>query len=577
MEASKMRKSLSLSLLITCAVFVLGCTPSKANLSFVEQVNADLRNTPSAAGGVNYYVCDKGDDTNDGRSESTPFQSFSKGMSTFNSMNAGDSVLFCRGGVFQVVDSRLFNQRCSAASVCTIADYGDVNLERPQLVAEDVNGLSIMDGGSADADGGYVVRNIILFSSTGSKTGIFIYNDADDVMLDNLHIQGFSTAVHSAGSGALNAGVNGYNDRLTLRNSTIIDNSGGGWLGGGNDTLIENNQFENNGFAKINKHNIYISSPGKRIGVFVDSITIRGNTLYKASNINNECRGVSLVAHGLISNLTIENNIIKEDAGAVSPYCWGIGVDPGNALDEVFKNVRIINNKLLNMGNIAIECSSCDGVIVDGNTIIDEGNVLRAGIKIPGKPEDTVKSRNVTISNNNIILSKDNGEGISIGGEHVFDVKNNVITQPETSTVECITKSGANLNTDTSSNVCQRYTDIVYIDSATVVDASEGIVTDPTIADSTVDSAEPILNRRASRGREVINSTETGEAYEKSTRGEYVKYEGKVTRTRTVSNHTETDETDKTTTSGDYVRYERKAGDRRRCRATSSTGECLMR
>ena len=557
METSKIRKlrprpktiSISMFILIVSAVFVLGCTSPKANLSFVEQVNADLRNTPSAAGGVNYYVCDKGDDANDGRSELTPFKSFSKGMSTFNTMNAGDSVLFCRGGVFSVSATKLFNQKCSASSVCTIADYGDGSLERPQLVANDVTALRFEEGGSADQDGGYAVRNLILSSSTKTKIGVFFFNEVDDVVLDNLHIQGFHIGVYAAGTNGLNLGANGYNDRITLKNSTILDNEGQGWLGGGNELLIENNHFENNGFGKaVYNHNIYLESPSKQLGFSINTVTIRGNTLYKTAIVNGQCSGVSLVAHGVISNLTIEDNLIKEDVGAVSPHCWGIGIDPGNTLDEVFTNVRIINNKLLNMGNIAIECSSCDGVVVEENTITDQANILLAGIKIPGKPEDSVKSRNVLISNNRIILHKDadRAAGISIGGEHVFNVNNNVISQPSTSTVECITKSGANLNTDTSSNVCQRYTDIVYIDSATVVDASEGIVTDPTIADSTADSAEPILRSRAARSREVINRTEADEAYKKPTRG-------------------------------DYVRYERKAGDRRRCRATSSTGECLMR
>ncbi len=555
METSKIRKSKSKSksksmfILIVSAVFVLGCTSPKANLSFVEQVNADLRNTPSAAGGVSYYVCDKGDDANDGRSELTPFKSFSKGMSTFNTMNAGDSVLFCRGGVFSVSATKLFNQKCSASSVCTIADYGDVSLERPQLVANDVTALRFEEGGSADQDGGYAVRNLILSSSTKTKIGVFFFNEVDDVVLDNLHIQGFHIGVYAAGTNGLNLGANGYNDRITLKNSTILDNEGQGWLGGGNELLIENNHFENNGFGKaVYNHNIYLESPSKQLGFSINTVTIRGNTLYKSAIVNGQCSGVSLVAHGVISNLTIEDNLIKEDVGAVSPHCWGIGIDPGNTLDEVFTNVRIINNKLLNMGNIAIECSSCDGVVVEENTITDQANILLAGIKIPGKPEDSVKSRNVLISKNRIILNADadRAAGISIGGEHVFNVENNVISQPSTSTVECITKSGANLNTDTSSNVCQRYTDIVYIDSATVVDASEGIVTDPTIADSTADSAEPILRSRAARSREVINRTEAGEAYKKPTRG-------------------------------DYVRYERKAGDRRRCRATSSTGECLMK
>lgn len=37
---------------------------------------------------------------------------------------------------------------------------------------------------------------------------------------------------------------------LTLRNSTVVDNSDQGFLGSGDETAIEYNKFKNNGFAR---------------------------------------------------------------------------------------------------------------------------------------------------------------------------------------------------------------------------------------------------------------------------------------------------------------------------------------
>jgi Right handed beta helix region len=411
----------------------------------------------------NYYFCDSGNDNNDG-SKSSPFKSYEKAMNTFNSMSGGDSVLLCRGGVFPITSGKIvYNKNCSATSACTLADYGDATLNRPQISA---TSTSVFFFKTPGPDGGYNFKNLILISpiSKNKKAGIFLYNDVDDVTVNNVHIEGFRHGVHSAGSVASSSG-NRANDRIVLKNSTIINNYDQGWLGGCNDCLVENNQFENNGFAsKIFNHNIYISSPVKEQSFSNSNMTFRGNTLYKSAIVDGKCSGVSLVAHGILKNLTIENNLIKEDNGKTTPHCWGIGIDPGNKLDESFTNVIVRNNKLLNMGNTAIGCSSCDGLLIEGNTIIDENEILSGGIVVPTKHDEGVLTDNVKIRNNTIIMSimnKSNSTGIKIGGENQFSVTNNIISRPQGSnSTSCISKRGANINTDTSSNICKFHTSL---------------------------------------------------------------------------------------------------------------------
>ncbi|MCB2425876.1 hypothetical protein [Methylophaga pinxianii] len=412
----------------------------------------------------NYYVCDTGDDENDGKSEATPFKTFDKGISTFNGMFAGSNVLFCRGGRFPITtDLRIYNKNCGAIKPCTIADYGDIAKPKPLFNASgDLTAFNFQEGGNADSDGGYNLKNLTIIAQNSKGKGVFLYNDVDDVILDNLHIEGFRIGIHSSGANTLNPGTNGINDRLVVTNNTIINNRSIGFHGACQDCLIEGNYFENNGFGqKILDHNIYLAWSKSH----AENITVRNNTLYRSTIIDGKCYGVSLVVHGLFTDLTIENNIVKEDLGKVSGYCWGISVDPGySKTDESFYNVKILNNKLINVGNVGIGCASCEGAVIHGNEIIDEGEVLIMGIKVPVREENTLKSNNISIKNNKVILNHLNGYGISIGGASKIEVLGNDIRLPNNTKNDCIQKSGMNVLTDTSNNLCQLHNGISIIE-----------------------------------------------------------------------------------------------------------------
>lgn len=405
----------------------------------------------------NYYVCDStGDDNNDGLSELSALKSYPKAISTFNKMFAGDNVLFCRGGVFPItVDARIYNSKCGASQPCTLGSYGDESLPKPVLSATNQNGLYITEGGNADSDGGYTIKDLSIVSDGYTKkNGIILYNDVDDVTLDGLHIEGFRIGVYSAGANTPNAGANGINDRLALRNSVIINNSSQGFHGGCQDCVIENNTFENNGFGqKILDHNIYLGWSSS----IAKGVTIRNNTLYKSTHIDGKCYGVSLVVHGKFEDLVIENNTVKEDVGKVTGYCWGISVDPGYSKEEAFYNVTMRNNTLINVGNVAIGCASCEGANIENNTIIDEGSVLTYGIHVPAKPEDSVKSKDVVIKNNRIVYGNPDGYGVAVGGKQLSKILSNQVYQPNSSNVECFRRTDANIDTDISTNECNSH------------------------------------------------------------------------------------------------------------------------
>ncbi|WP_417535539.1 hypothetical protein [Methylophaga sp.] len=404
---------------------------------------------------ANYYVCDStGSDDNDGLSEATAFKTYDKAIWKFNSLGAGEELLFCRGGEFIATNTaRLYNKQCTAENPCKITDYGDESLPAPKIVNTAKTYIfNFENGGKAKQDGGYIVENLSLISTSGSGVGIRLYNDVDDVILQKLHIQGFALGVYSAGSNATDdPNSNRMNDRLVLRDSTIIKNSTQGFLGGCNDCLIENNHFENNGHDKSLDHNIYLTSKGQH----AQGITVRGNTLYRSAIVDGICQGVSLVGHGLLKDVLIENNTIKEDAGKVSLGCWGISLDTGyGKSEESFINVTIRNNVLINLGGNAIGCASCDGLVIENNQIIDEAGTLTAGIRVPVRAEDTVKSKDVHIKNNKIVNNLANSRGIYIEGKHLYSVTQNQIWHREDTRNDCIEKSGANIDTDISSNTC---------------------------------------------------------------------------------------------------------------------------
>jgi hypothetical protein len=371
----------------------------------------------SAPYAQDYYVCNNGANTNTGLSPSEPWATFDYAIRKFNTINAGDSVLFCRNGTFTSSYPRIFNQHCTADAPCTIADYiptnaavstKSTNAKLPLITSSTSNGvLNFQDGGNADHDEGYVIKNLSL-KGKGTGFGIFLFNDVDFVSVNDVIIEGFDIGMYSAGANAPNPGANQVNENIELRNSQIINNNGQGWLGGCNDCAIDNNEFTNNGFAKkVFNHNIYIGASNN------SGITVSNNTLTKSAFVEGKCAGVSLVVHGVVNGLTIKDNTVYEDIGAAEQTCWGISVDPGYAKEESFRDVVISGNKVTNVGNVGIGCASCIDTWIINNTILHEQDFGFTAIAVPVRAEDTLKSSKVLIGGNDITLVDPNRRGKS--------------------------------------------------------------------------------------------------------------------------------------------------------------------
>lgn len=432
-----------------------------------------FQHTNAAPTVTSYYVCDcqpnadgdcvAGSDGNSGTHSAAPWQTYEKARNHFNSsISAGDEIRFCQGGAFDLGASvgRWFSTNCTAAQPCTIADYaapwasGD---ESRPILSKTVDGhaFDISNGGSAIADGGYTFQNLDLrcpACTANGGWGFFLYNDVNDVVIDTVSFDGFAIGIHLAGANACQGGdvsCNGRNDRITIRNVTIINSFSQGILGGGDDILIENSTFENNGNGTIFDHNIYVSS-GSRI-------TIRNNDLYRSSlDGSGNCNGASLVGHGVMSDLLIEGNHVREDVGQANDTCWGIAITPAYGTAESFTNVTIRGNRVENVGNVAIGTASCHNCIIENNVAIQNQGFGMIGIAIPAQAPQAgdAISANLVVRNNSIWTNTGTGIMLNEGSGHTI-VSNAIQATGNNAIWNCLdTTLAASSYTTIDYNVC---------------------------------------------------------------------------------------------------------------------------
>ncbi len=392
------------------------------------------------ANATNYYICDcasgadpncvVGDDNNNGTSINSPWRSIEKVNSVINSLQAGDQILFAQGGAWTNASMSIYNFNATADNPIVFDSYTPNwgGTAKPILTEFRLatNLLNFVDGGNADHDEGYTVRNLDLRGGSTGQWAVFAYNDADYIKMENLDISDFSIGIHCAGANPPNPGADYQNQHMSLLNSTIKNCSGQGFLGGADYLLIENCLFQNNGFGQaIFNHNIYITNG--------DHVIIRNNELYQSAVINGMPAGTSLVVHGRLDDLLIEGNYVHEDPGMATGYTWGIAVDPGNNSAEGFTNVVIRGNLLVNMFNKCIGVTSAPGAIIENNVIINEFAADLIAIAAPDRVRgaEDMETTGVIIRNNSIYMRNANifTTGILAGDEGSdYEIVSNIIS-----------------------------------------------------------------------------------------------------------------------------------------------------
>jgi len=382
--------------------------------------------------GTTYYVCDcqtgadadcaagntAASDSNAGTSPSAPWKTWEHARSLFQFLNAGDRIKACEGGSFaNTVDDGWYNGNATALSPVAVMSYtppwASGNEGRPKINTSGQDAISFTHGGPTSH--GYRFQHLELIGD-GAHTAFFIYggtNTTADVMLCDLYVHDFSIGFNNAGSNVDGA----TDDNITLADSVVSNNSGQGYIGCGNSTLIQRTTFRNNGSgaAQLN-HNIYLGCESAAGDGSVTDVTVEDCDLYQSTMVSGTCQGTSLVAHGKHTRLTIRRNTIHEDIGAASDTCWGIGVVPGYTHAEFFKNVLIQGNAITNVGNISIAVGACQNCTIENNVVNQFQGFNDAAIS-DGQDEgaEDIGATGLLARNNSINI--DGGIGIRMVGE----------------------------------------------------------------------------------------------------------------------------------------------------------------
>jgi len=264
----------------------------------------------------------------------------------------------------------------------------------------------------------------------GSGGIAFIYTDItqkDTLIIDDCYVEKYRIAFRPK-----------ENKNFQLLNSTITDCYEQGWLGGGANGLIEGNVFSNNGHnitgGSSLLHNMYMTYGSGNV--------IRGNTFYQSAMDGGSglgsASGVSLVVHGVVTDLIIEDNFLYEDIGACANGAWGIAVDTGYSTYESFTNITIRRNTIKNMGNCFINASSWVGGIIENNVLIQQQVIGTVGIRCRAANQGASNAVNSDISVRNNSINGVFTTGIEASDGTGFEIVSNALESTVTGTVNML-------------------------------------------------------------------------------------------------------------------------------------------
>ncbi len=390
---------------------------------------------PAPAPGVTatYYVsdcqagaavgCQQGSDANPG-TQSAPKQTLA-GIDV-NTLGAGSRLLFARGGAWSNFTLSLESVHATPANPLVIDAYGSG--VAPLFRTASYNTFNVGGRwGNTTNDGGYTIRNVRLDGMGTAERGLWFVQNVRGITLENVDIENYRFGIESS-QGAPH-GVTG----LTIRNSRINNNRSMGVLGSYSDSLIENSSFQGNNFTGSSfNHAIYFSHG--------NNVTIRNNMFTANSVVNGVCLGGNVTAHGVIDGLLIEGNTIRQTAAAVS--CYGFSITNGYDTAEVFRNVVIRGNTIINVGMTSIAANAAPGILVENNRVINTQATSQYGIWVPangGASSTDAADRDAIVRNNTICFVQTQGSvavSANVPGAQVSN--NTVITGASALTGVCV-------------------------------------------------------------------------------------------------------------------------------------------
>ena len=305
-----------------------------------------------------------------------------------NSLAAGTSLLFARGGAWANFSVRLANYNVTSAAPLTFADYGTGAL--PLFRCGTGTALAFGSYGDGQMDGGYTFRNLRLDGLGTGQWGAWIQGGTRDVVFENVELGNFEIGIHMQ---QMN-GPGAPNDRVVVRNSYLHHNIDHGMLGDSNGLLIEGTLIEGNNIdGGFFEHGIYL-------GGHSTSTRIINNVFRNNSLANGVCTGGNLTIHGEYESLLIEGNTVEVTNSGAGCAGFSITAAYGAGYNEHFLNLIIRNNTIIN-GNSSMMISAAPGAIIENNRLF---HILsgQSGISIPGiapGPEDAVDANQIIRNN----------------------------------------------------------------------------------------------------------------------------------------------------------------------------------
>lgn len=350
---------------------------------------------PSPSGTVTYYfsdcatgytaTCSAGDvgnNSNAGTSAASP----KRDMSGFNvnALPAGAQLLFRRGGAWSWRTLRLDSRLSTRDNPYVFDAYGsgaNPLLQVTTSTASPNYGFEFSEWGGTVVHGGYVFRNLTLDGVETGTHAFFLRGAVNGVVIEGVTITRFAIGINAQGDGPIR--------NVTLRNSNVVHNTSMGMLGGYNDSLIEGNLFEDNNYVSGSgfNHGTYLSGHGAG----VSNLVVRNNRYLRNSVSGGRCTGGNMTFHGRLNNVLIEGNTIEQDAGYTNPLdqaasgCWLMSITQGYDAAvgvEGFTNFVVRNNRLINGGNTAIAATSAPGILIEGNTFINQQGTAQTAVHV---------------------------------------------------------------------------------------------------------------------------------------------------------------------------------------------------
>lgn len=241
---------------------------------------------------------------------------------------------------------------------------------------------------------------------------MFFYGGSHDVTACNLDIDGFDMGINQNVGNVFIGGTVSSTPDITITGNNFTNNVRDAYFGGGPNAELSQNYMADNGGGNLLDHSVYLSGHPDS-----SHMSVSGN--YITGQIGNACRGVVIVVHGQVLDLSINNNVLEIDPAASTPGCYGISLDHGGyTYYGDFSGAIISSNTLANTGGVGIALSQCANCVVQNNLIRFEtggsygvvGGSLIARTTYP----DVVNNNN-KIVNNTIWFGPTSSSGITAG------------------------------------------------------------------------------------------------------------------------------------------------------------------